>query len=80
MQVKGKSAIDQYVINIVREKRSQRKMSQSELATVLNVSNGFIGQVESSKYPTKYSIEQINIISGIFDCSPKDFFPESTIK
>lgn len=55
-------------------------MSQSELATRLEVFNGFIGQVESSKYPTKYNLNHLNQIAMIFNCSVKDFMPESPLK
>lgn len=79
MQVKGKSGIDIYIINVVRERRVIAKISQSELATMLEVSNGFIGQVESSKYPTKYSTDQLNQLAKIFSCSPKDFLPQQPL-
>ncbi len=44
-----KTDIETYVINKVREKRMVQNITQSELAVRLNVSNGFIGQAESSK-------------------------------
>jgi transcriptional regulator with XRE-family HTH domain len=71
-----KSDIEFYVINRVREKRENANISQSELAVRLEVSNGFIGQVESSKFPAKYNLNHINKLSIIFNCSPKDFLPE----
>ena len=79
MQEKGKSLIDQYIISKVREKRLQHEFSQSELATLLNVSNGFIGQAESTRYPTKYSTDQLNELSKIFKCSPREFLPENSL-
>ncbi len=79
MSANSKSQIEIYVIGEVRKKRLEIRMSQSELANHLNVSNGFIGQVESHKYGTKYSIDQLNKIASVFSCSPKDFFPELPI-
>ncbi|WP_343703981.1 helix-turn-helix transcriptional regulator [Chitinophaga sp.] len=68
--------IDQYIIDVVREKRKALKMSQDELAERLGVSKGFIGNVESPKYIDKYSTAQINELAKIFECSPRDFLPE----
>lgn len=75
-----KSDIEAYVINKVKEKRLEHNLSQSELAVELNVSNGFIGQVESSKSPTKYNLNHLNQLAIIFNCSVKDFVPDSPIK
>lgn len=75
-----KSDIEAYVINKVKEKREALNLSQSELAAELNVSNGFIGQVESSKYPAKYNLNHLNKLAIIFKCSVKDFIPDSPLK
>jgi transcriptional regulator with XRE-family HTH domain len=50
-------------------------MSQSDLAFKLNVSYGFIGQVESPNFPAKYNINHLDKLAFIFGCSPKDFLP-----
>jgi transcriptional regulator with XRE-family HTH domain len=75
-----KSDIEAYVINKVKEKREALNLSQSELAAALNVSNGFIGQVESSKYPAKYNLNHLNKLAIIFKCSVKDFIPDTPFK
>ncbi|MFC0515165.1 helix-turn-helix domain-containing protein [Mucilaginibacter angelicae] len=75
-----KSDIEAYVINKVKEMREQHKLSQSELAVRLNVSNGFIGQVESSRSPTKYNLNHLNKLALIFGCSVKDFIPDKPFK
>lgn len=75
-----KSDIEAYVINKVREKREQQNLSQAELAVLLNVSNGFIGQAESSKSPTKYNLNHLNQLAIIFECSVKDFIPEKPLR
>jgi transcriptional regulator with XRE-family HTH domain len=75
-----KSDIENYVSNKVKEMRIAHNLSQSELAVVLNVSNGFIGQVESSNSPTKYNLDQLNQLAIIFKCSIKDFFPDEPFK
>lgn len=72
-----KSDIESFVIKKVKDLREQANLSQSELAVKLDVSNGFIGQVESSNYPAKYNLNHINKLAKIFDCSPRDLLPEN---
>jgi len=74
-----KTDIEAYVINKVKEKRELAKLSQSELATQLDVSNGFIGQAESSKSPSKYNLNHLNKLAIIFKCSVKDFLPDKPL-
>lgn len=70
------SAIEQYVIDKVREMRLEKKISQRELADLLEISNGFIGMAESHKKRAKYNLNHINSLSKIFKCSPREFLPE----
>ena len=71
--------IDIYVIERVREKRTAKGLSQSQLAFELEVSNGFIGMVESEKYEQKYSLAQLNKIAKILDCTFTDFLPKQPL-
>ena len=80
MAANRKSEIEAYVISKVKEKREQRNLSQSELAVELDVSNGFIGQAESSNSPTKYNLNHLNKLSIIFNCSIKDFMPDEPLR
>ncbi|WP_309332938.1 helix-turn-helix transcriptional regulator [Mucilaginibacter sp.] len=80
MAISLKSDIEAYVINKVREKRMEHNLSQSDLAIELDVSNGFIGQAESSKSPTKYNLNHLNKLAIIFKCSVKDFIPDQPFK
>lgn len=71
--------VDKYVIEKVRERRIEKGFSQSRLAFELDVSNGFIGMIESERYDRKYSVAQLNKIARILDCSPRDFLPAEAI-
>lgn len=71
--------IEQYIIDQVKEKRIEKGYSQKELAYMLDVSVGFIGDVENPKYRAKYNINHINELAKIFGCSPKDFLPDSPL-
>lgn len=75
----AKHPLDQYVINKVRLKRKEAAMSQDDLAILLETSAGFIGQVESDRYKTKYSLQHLNELAKIFKCSVKEFFPDKPL-
>ena len=74
-----KSPIEIYIVNKIKERRISAKLSQRELAELLGVSIGFVGQVESDNYTTKYNFNHLNNLAKIFNCSVKDFFPEEPI-
>jgi len=76
---KVKSAFELAVVENVKKKRKELNRPQSYIAMILDVSDGYIGQIESPKYPSMYSLNQLNIISKDFECSPKDFMPEKGI-
>ncbi|MDC8099157.1 helix-turn-helix domain-containing protein [Chryseobacterium rhizosphaerae] len=72
--------IEQYVIDTVRRMRMNKKISQKDLAYSLDLSIGFIGDVESYKSRAKYNLSHINRLAEVFDCSPKDFLPEQYLE
>lgn len=74
-----KSKIDQYVISKVRERRIAKGLSQADIANDLGMSVGFIGKVESSKYPSHYNIRHLNELAKILECSPQDFLPKKPL-
>lgn len=69
--------IEQYVIDTVRKMRIEKNVSQKELAYSLNLSIGFIGDVESPKSRAKYNLSHINKLAEYFECSPKIFLPDT---
>lgn len=71
--------IDQYVIDKVREIRKSKKITQEQIADFLKVSEGYIGQIESTKFIAKYNLEALNQLAKLFECSPKDFLPENPL-
>jgi transcriptional regulator with XRE-family HTH domain len=74
-----KSKIDQYVIEQVKAKRLERGLSQADLANELGIAVGFIGKVESLKYPSHYNIKHLNDLARILKCSPQDFLPKKAL-
>jgi transcriptional regulator with XRE-family HTH domain len=73
------TAIEQYVIDKVKEKRLAKKISQANLARMLEVSEGFIGNIENPNYRDKYNLNHLNELAKIFKCSPKDFLPDKPL-
>jgi DNA-binding XRE family transcriptional regulator len=73
------SKIEQYIIDKVRDKRIKLKISQAELARLLDLSEGFIGNVESSKYRAKYNLNHLNAIAKVLGCSPRELLPKEPI-
>lgn len=63
----------------VKEKRIANNLSQAALAYELEMSPGFIGQIESPRYSAKYNVQHLNALARILNCSPKDFLPEKPI-
>jgi transcriptional regulator with XRE-family HTH domain len=74
-----KSNVDMYVMNKVKERRLALSLSQLALANELEMSTGFIGQVESPKYPAKYNVQHLNDLAKILKCSPQDFLPKKPL-
>ena len=74
-----KDKVDLYVVNKVKARRVENKISQAALAYDLDVSIGFIGQCESSKYAAHYNVKHLNKLGRILKCSPQDFLPVKPI-
>jgi transcriptional regulator with XRE-family HTH domain len=75
----SRTAIEQFAINMVKKKRLEKGYSQKELAYLLDLSIGFIGDIESAKSRAKYNLNHINKLAEIFECSPRDFLPDSPV-
>jgi transcriptional regulator with XRE-family HTH domain len=68
------------VVNLVKEIRTKKGFSQDDIAFFLNVTRGYIGQIESINSSSKYTLDQLNILAFEMKCSPKDFIPEHAIE
>lgn len=68
--------IEKFVIGEVKKLRTERNMSQADLALSIGVSIGFIGKVESLSYNSKYNLNHINNIAKTLNISPKDLLPK----
>lgn len=74
-----KSKIDWFIVTKVKEIRILHELEQDDIAIHLNVSPGFIGQIESPNFRAKYNTGHLNELAKLFKCSPKDFMPEKAL-
>jgi transcriptional regulator with XRE-family HTH domain len=75
----SKEPIDWYIVSQIRDLRHRNGLTQTDLAIALNVSVGFIGQVESVNHSAKYNIYHLCKLSQLFNCSMRNFFPADVI-
>ncbi len=73
------SEIEQFIINKVKEIRISKGLSQAKLAHLIELSVGFVGNVENPTHIAKWNINHLNRISKELDVPFKDFFPEKGI-
>lgn len=71
--------IEKFIIAKVKEKREEFCYTQIILSQKLNMSDSFVGHVETPKRRAKYNINHINALAKLFKCSPKDFMPEKPL-
>ncbi|OXA95609.1 helix-turn-helix domain-containing protein [Flavobacterium hercynium] len=71
--------IEKYIIQRVRVIRKERGLTQEQLSLKLDKGVGFIGDIESPSKKAKYNVKHLNEIAKIFECSPKDFWPEKPL-
>jgi transcriptional regulator with XRE-family HTH domain len=73
------SQIEVYIIEKVKEKRINLGLSQLALSLKMEMNDSFVSHVESPRKRAKYNVNHINLLAHIFNCSPKEFLPESPL-
>ena len=51
----------------------------STASDTLNVSTGFIGQVESPNYPAHYNLRHLNELAKVLNCTLYDLLPKNPL-
>lgn len=74
-----KSKFELAIIDKVKELRIQKNLTQDDIAAILNISRGFVGQIESPNSESKYNLNHLNKLALEMGCSPQDFIPEKPI-
>ena len=62
------------VINRVRTLRMKRECSQQQMAQLLGITNGSVGNIESLHYGNKYTLRQLSKIAKHFGVPIESFF------
>lgn len=71
-----KSEYQNYIINKIRRLREERQYSQENIGTLLGLSNGHIGNIESPKKEHKYTLNHIFKICQEFNFPIEQIFLE----
>ncbi len=71
--------IEKFIIAKVKEMRIYHGLSQITLSQKLNMTDSFVGHVETPKRRAKYNINHLNALAKLFKCSPKDFMPDKPL-
>ncbi len=81
LQKKNKTMKSDYqnkIVDRVRKLRIEHKVSQEELASILQLSGGHIGNIESPKMSHKYTLKQLYLICKEFDLPIEQLFLEDS--
>ena len=62
-----KSEIQLKVINKIRSLRENGNVSQAFLGEIIGKSYGLVGNIESQKFPQKYTLEELAVIAEYFE-------------
>ena len=65
----AKTEFQNEVINRIRQLRIDNNVSQIGMANIINVGNGQIGNIESTKFRHKYTLKHLFLISNYFKVS-----------
>ena len=74
-----KTKFEMAVIDNVAEMRRKKNLSQDDIAIILGLTRGYIGQIESPNSPSTYNLNHLNRLAYEFGCSPQDFLPSKPI-
>lgn len=75
-----KSKFEIAVIDRVKAFREKKRLSQDDIAAMLNISRGFVGQIESPNSASKYNLNHLNKLAIELGCSPREFIPEKPVQ
>ncbi|MDF2188542.1 helix-turn-helix transcriptional regulator [Paraflavitalea sp. CAU 1676] len=73
------SPIEQHVIDFVKKLRTERQLTQTDIADIIGVSRTFVTQAENKSEAGKYNLRHINALAEHFGMSPREFLPERAV-
>ena len=79
MEGMKKTKFEMAVIDKVADMRRKKNLSQDDIAIILDLTRGYIGQIESPNNASTYNLNHLNRLAHEFGCSPQDFIPGKPI-
>lgn len=73
-----KSAYQNQIIDKIRLIRLQKGYSQNQIATIIGISSGQMGNIESPNRSHKYTLSQLSMICHEFNIGIEELFLESS--
>ena len=62
------------IIFKIKQEREARGLGQKNIAHILGISEGHVGNIESPKFPQKYTLKQIDILCKYFKMPTEQLF------
>ncbi len=69
-----KSAYQLEIIFKIKQEREARGLGQKHVANILGISEGHVGNIESPKFPQKYTLKQLDILCKYFKMPTEQLF------
>ena len=69
-----KSEYQLQIIFKIKQERESRGWGQKNIANILGISEGHVGNIESSKFPHKYTLKQLDTLCKHFKIPTEQLF------
>lgn len=69
-----KSQYQLQIIFKIKQEREARGLGQKNIAEILGISEGHVGNIESPKFPQKYTLKQLDILCKNFKMPTEQLF------
>ena len=62
------------IIFKIKQERESRGLGQKNIADILGISEGHVGNIESPKFPQKYTLRQLDVLCKHFKMPTEQLF------
>lgn len=69
-----KSEYQLHIISKIKQERESRGLGQKFIANLLDISEGHVGNIESPKFPQKYTLRQLDTLCKHFKMPTEQLF------
>lgn len=77
---KTHTTIESYIIEAVRKRREDLKISPNKLSLEMGLVRNFVNCTENYTLGYKYNSNHLNELAKILDCSISDFYPPKYVE